>query len=74
VTWKKYLPKSQGFCRIKKTEFLILDKVELRGCLRSMVLNQLILDPPKSPANLGDFARLFAPLGKGGWGDLNDFG
>jgi hypothetical protein len=29
VTWKKYLPKSQGFCRIKKTEFLILDKVEL---------------------------------------------
>jgi hypothetical protein len=32
-----------------------------------MVLNQLILDPPKSPANLGDFARLFAPLGKGGW-------
>ncbi len=29
MTWKKYLPKSQGFCRIKKTEFLILDKVEL---------------------------------------------
>jgi hypothetical protein len=21
--------------------------------------------PPKSPANFGDFARLFAPLGKG---------
>ncbi len=30
MTWKKYLPKSRGFCRIKKTEFLILDKVELR--------------------------------------------
>ncbi|WP_143845169.1 universal stress protein [Nostoc sp. T09] len=25
------MPKSQGFCRIKKTEFLILDKVELRS-------------------------------------------
>jgi hypothetical protein len=30
VTCKKYLPKSQGFCRIKKTEFSILDKVELK--------------------------------------------
>ncbi|MDZ8257708.1 hypothetical protein [Nostoc sp. ChiQUE01b] len=27
------MPKSQGFCRIKKTEFLILDKVELQTCL-----------------------------------------
>jgi hypothetical protein len=25
------LQKSQGFCRIRKTEFLILDKVELIG-------------------------------------------
>jgi hypothetical protein len=31
VRWKKYLPKNQGLCWIRKTEFLILDKVELRA-------------------------------------------
>jgi hypothetical protein len=30
VTWKKFLPKSQDFCPIRRTKFLILDKVELR--------------------------------------------
>ncbi|MBE8965817.1 hypothetical protein IQ277_06050 [Nostocales cyanobacterium LEGE 12452] len=30
MTWKKYLPKNQDFCRIRKAEFFILDKVELR--------------------------------------------
>ncbi|QFS43210.1 universal stress protein [Nostoc sphaeroides CCNUC1] len=34
--WKKYLPKSQVFSRIKKTEFLILDKVELNNYIKFM--------------------------------------
>jgi hypothetical protein len=28
-----------------------------------------VIDTPKSPAKLGDFIRLLAPLFKGGWGD-----
>lgn len=31
---EKVFPKKLGFCCIKRTQFLILDKVELRGCLK----------------------------------------
>ena len=33
---EKIFAKKPGFCRIKKTEFLILDKVELRGCFKNL--------------------------------------
>ncbi|MFK0730754.1 MAG: hypothetical protein ACIWVG_06225, partial [Gloeotrichia echinulata HAB0833] len=38
VTWKKYLPKNHDFCRIRKAEFLILDKVELTARKTTLIV------------------------------------
>jgi hypothetical protein len=46
-----------------------MDKVELRGCLKSSTVSSKAHDPPKSPLKRGTLS-LFPPFLRGARGDL----